>query len=116
MKYNAEGWVEKEIENKAGDIVEGTVSEIEDGTLGKFVKDFSKFDKSGKSNKEQPAILVKTSAKSASLMIALPEGKDYHPKSKMAQYIRTYKKAPFIGQKIKAMSDENGFYNLILAK
>jgi len=116
MAYNPSGWTEKEVENKAGDIVDGVVTDIDDGTLGKFVKNWETFDKSGKSKPSQPAILVKTDAKGASLMIALPEGKEFHPRSKMAQYVRTYKKPPFVGQKVKAMSDENGFYNLVLGK
>jgi len=117
-KYNPDGWSEKASEANVGDITEGVVTEIEEGTLGGFVKSWEKFDSSGESKKDQPAIMVKTSAKGASLMIALPPNgvKEYHTRSKMAQYVRTYKKPPFVGQKVKAMCNEDGFYNLILAK
>jgi hypothetical protein len=111
--YNPDGWTEKEV--NAGAISETEVSEIKNGVLKDFVKDWSTFDKAGTANPEQTAILVKTGA-GASMLISLPEGKTYHPNSKLGKWIKTYKKAPYKGQKVKVMTDENGFNNILLSK
>jgi len=111
--YSPDGWNEKDVQ--AGQISETEVTEIKSGVLKDFVKDWQTFDKTGNANPDQSSILVKTGA-GASMLIALPEGKTYHPNSKLGKWIRTYKKAPHVKQKVKVMTDENGFNNIILAK
>jgi hypothetical protein len=112
MTYNSEGWKETKIE--VGKILETEVLEIKEDKISTFVKNWDTFDKTGSADPNAPAILVVTSV-GANVLISLPKGKDYHPKSKLGKWIKTYGKAPYLGQKVRAMVDSSGFYNIVLA-
>lgn len=113
MKYEAEGWKETKIE--VGKIIDTEVTSIDEGKISSFVKDWGTFDKTGSADPNQEAIQVKTDI-GASVLIALPKTKEFHPKSKLGKWIKTYGKAPFVGQKVRAMTDTSGFFNVVLAQ
>lgn len=114
MKYDPNGnWKEAKIE--VGKIVETEVLEIKEGPMDSFVKDWATFDKSGSANPKQDAIHVMTDT-GASVLIGLPKTTDFHPKSKFGKWIKTYGRPPYVGQKVRAMVDSSGFYNVVLAQ
>ena len=100
-------------EEKKPTLDDDKVIAVTEGTLGGFVKDWEKFDPEGRSDKEQPAIEVTTASK-ARLMIALPAGKNAHPRSKMGQWIKKYGKAPHVGQEVTSTPNSEGFYRIVL--
>ena len=86
---------------------------VSEGTLGGFVSDWEKFDPEGRSDKDQPAIEVKTTAGSK-LLIALPAGPNAHPRSKMGLWIKKYGRAPHVGQEVTSTPNADGFYRIVL--
>lgn len=111
MVYEPSKYTAKVVEE--GVETEDVVTDIIEGTKGQFIKAWDKYNSNGNSKKEDPAIQVKTKMGS-DLMIALPANGEYHPKSMMGMWVLTYKKPPYIGQKIKSFTDANGFYRIFL--
>jgi hypothetical protein len=111
MTYKADYQLGKE--DKKPTLDSDKVVAIDEGTLGKFVKTWEIFDPEGRSDRNQPAIEVKTEAGSK-LMIALPATKSAHPRSKMGQWIKKYGKPPYVGQEVTSTPNADGFYRIVL--
>ena len=63
--------------------------------------------------KKQKAIEVRT-ANGASMVLNLPAANKINPKSKLAQFKKTYGKYPEEGMTIETKVDENGFNKVVL--
>lgn len=112
--YKPEEVSVKKIEKREEGLeVEDEIVKVEDGTLGSFIKDWDTYNKNGQSKKEDLAICVFGST-GAKKIIKLREDNQYHPKSAMGVWLKTYKKAPYVGQKVKSVTNENGFFEIIL--
>lgn len=112
--YKPENVEVKKVEKREEGIeVEDEVTEIKDGTLGSFIKDWETYNKNGNSKKDDPVIYVCCSTGARKIVKLTPDGK-YHPKSTMGSWMKTYKKAPFVGQKVKSVTNENGFFEIVL--
>lgn len=112
MAYKADTYKLGKEEKKPTLDSDKVVSVVE-GTLGSFVKNWETFDPEGRSDRNQPAIEVKTEAGSK-LMIALPSGPSAHPRSKMGQWLKKYGKAPYVGQEVTSTPNADGFYRIVL--
>jgi len=112
MAYNPSGYKEAKVAD-VGKQIDDEVTEIVEGKLSDFVKNWETFDKSGNANPEQPTINVKVKC-GASILIPLPPGTEFHPKSKMAKWVNTYSKPPSKGQKVRCIMDKSGFYRIML--
>ena len=99
---------------KVGTMNEVEVSEIKEGKLKELTGNWESFNKQGNADPDQPAIRVVTTSK-AQVTIALPEGDECHPKSKLGRWIKTYGKAPFKGQKVRTMVNADGFEEIVLS-
>lgn len=112
MAYNPEEkFVVEKIKKQTVDTDE--VTEIKEGVLEDFVTNWATFDKDGSADKKQPAIQVKTQCGS-SILISLPAGKSVHPNSKLGKWIKTYGKAPHVGQVVTSTTNDKGFFNVVL--
>lgn len=114
-EYEPKGYEVERV--KTGTQVEDEVVEIKEGTLKDFVKgSWEKFDKFGKSNPSDPAILVKT-ALGVQMLINVPKnGIKVSGNSHLGRWILTYDKEPFLHQTIKCVMNSNGFYEVYLAE
>lgn len=119
IMYDANQYTEKKVETKEkleeGVIKDDEVMEILEGTMSKFIKNWEAYvaKASGDVNPEQPAIQIKTHL-GARYVITLPAGKEYHPKSKFGLWVKNYKRPPFVGQKIKSVTNEDGYFNVLI--
>lgn len=117
--YEPNSYVEKKLEPREK-VNEGTVKDdeiisVEEGTLGKLIKNWDAYvaGSQGEPDPNQAAIEVK-SVLGARMTISLPKTKEYHPKSNFGKWAKRYKSPPQVGQKVKVIANENGFFNFLL--
>lgn len=105
---------EKDTSSK-GRMVETEVTQILEGRVRDFVRDFEKYKRGskGKASMDDPAIRVITSFKAA-LMITLPKDNIVTQKSFLGRWKRTYGDYPKVGQKVKAICNNRGYYDIYL--
>ena len=119
MVYNPEN--AKQVEGiPAGTSAEGTILEIRDGKTKDFVKNLDKW----KGDIESPAIELEIEADYGGTTIKLSnlftykEGIDgnteYSSNSNLGKYVRYYKKMPEKGDKVKLLSNSEGFFRLLI--
>ena len=100
-------------EEKKPTLDDDRIVEVKEGTLGTLVSNWEKFDPEGRSDKDQPAIELKTQS-GAKLMIALPPGNTVHPKSKLGQFIKKYGSPPKVGMEVTSTPNADGWYRIVL--
>ncbi len=107
---------EEEVENEKemdGAQHEAVVVDIEQGTVGDFVRNPDKWN----GNLDVKCVNVigeSENGVSFGKIITLPEeGYKVHPQSNLGKYISLYKKPPHIGQKVMTIT-KNGFQRLLL--
>jgi len=63
--------------------------------------------------KEQDVIEL-TTENGATLVISLPHGTQYHPKSKLAGFVKLYRSLPKIGIEVETENDQNGYRKVVI--
>lgn len=101
-------------------IFEGAVISIEDGVVGSFVKDMSKWKKTDKDDKAIKVTMEvmhgNISYKFDQIFTYFEENGTtiYNPKSNLGKYHKKYGSLPKVGDKIKAVANADGFLRLRL--
>lgn len=119
IMYDPNKYTEKKVEARdkveEGTIKDDEVIEVVEGTMAKFIKNWEAYvaKASGDVDPNAPAIQVKTML-GARYTITLPTSSEYHPKSKFGQWVKNYKKPPFVGQKVKSVANEDGYFNVLI--
>lgn len=105
--------VKKKEKREEGIEIEDEVTKVDEGIMGSFIKNWESYNTNGQSNKDDPALCV-TCQSGARKIVKLRSDNQYHEKSGMGMWVKTYKKAPFVGQKVKSVTNENGFFEIVL--
>ncbi len=102
-------------ESKKGPAEPGTKEEsvlkvVQEGTLGQFVSDLSKWQNA---SPEDPAIQL-TCENGAEAVFTLPkEGHEVHEKSNMARFMNLYDTPPKEGITVKTKANDQGYFRIV---
>lgn len=110
MTYNPEEF--KTVQ--AGDRIDGEVTEIQDGMLSDFLTP-EQLKKWQHSDPRDPSIQVTVTFGNGYVrkkLMSLPQGNLVSPGSSIGKWNKKYGAYPYVGQKVYAIADAEGFYDL----
>jgi len=117
IMYEPNSYVEKKSKNEVGKTYEDKIASVNEGTLASFIKDWETFKSKCEHppDANQPTLEVRSEL-GAKKLIALPVGKEYSPKSNFGRWIKNFKAPPQIGQEVRVIVDDDGFFQFLLLK
>lgn len=120
MAYNPHNSEEqKESGLKQGQIVEGVIVSIDDGTVKQFIPEGTKWDGDTNQTAINATISYKVNDEIKTFTKLFTyneeEGKTkYHPKSNLGKFKKTYGMLPVIEQKVNIKGNEEGYGEIVL--